>query len=263
MTKSYKTLNKGEITKLKKLRNTSYAYTGLGIIISLSLAYLSYLFIKIIFDEFRRSPYDHRHAEYVDLIFTTIIFGFLVLFSLWISYFAFRWMFLNYSRKLRAIKIDLHHKKKEIIKGFLIGVDNRRHGFLLKLDTGDEVEVDFWYLITSGYKIVESSIQVQSRIEISRLPKSFLCYAINYPDYPEYKDEVILGGERLNRVSGIITFAFIFNVGTHAKYKGIKLDRKKLILQIGNYPLQIESTKLPEAASYKQQVIREYMEVKL
>src|SRR5699024_1131894 len=105
----------------------------------------------------------------------------------WITIFDFRWMFLAYRNKAILFEKDKIHSKKEVIRGRLVGVGGRRQGFSFKFDNGEEVPVDFSYLITGGYRIINSAILTNAEVEITRLPHSLLCYGVRYIHLPEQK----------------------------------------------------------------------------
>ena len=264
MIKTKQALSEIEKEDLKIRYHSAQANKWVGLILTGCLAYLSYLLIRLVYDEIRTNRYSIKDAEIIDLGLVVLIFGALAIFTVWITIFAFRWMFLAYRNKAILFEKDKIHSKKEVIRGRLVGVGGRRQGFSFKFDNGEEVPVDFSYLITGGYRIIDSAILTNAEVEITRLPHSLLCYGVRYIHLPEQKQELMQGTQKQVTVSGTITFAFIFEVGLKAKYKGIiKLDRPQMIIQIGNYPIKLAVTELPIPGSYTKQIVQEYMEIEL
>lgn len=264
MIKNKQTLSKKERKDLIMRYRSAQANKWVGLILTGCLTYLSYLLIRLVYDEIRSNRYSIKDAEIIDLGLVVLIFGTLAIFTVWITIFAFRWMFLAYRKKAILFEKDKIHSKKEVIRGQLVGVGGRRQGFSFKFDNGEEVSVDFSYLISGGYRIINSAILTNAEVEITRLPHSLLCYGVRYIQLSEQKQELMQGTQKQVTVSGTITFAFVFEVGLKVKYKGIiKLDRPQMIIQIGNYPIKLAVTELPIPGSYTKQIVQKYMEIEL
>lgn len=264
MIRNHQALSEIEKEDLKIRYHSAQANKWVGLILTSCLTYLSYLLIRLVYDETQTGRYNLKGPEATNLDLLVLFFGLLALYMVWMSIFAFRWMFLAYRKKAILFKKDKIHSKKEVIRGRLAGVGGRRQGFSFKFDNGEEVPVDFSYLITGGYRIINSAILTNAEVEITRLPHSLLCYGVRYIHLPEQKQELMQGTQKQVTVSGTITFAFVFEVGLKAKYKGIiKLDRPQMIIQIGNYPIKLAVTALPNPGSYTKQIVQEYMEIEL
>lgn len=154
MIKTQQTLSEKEKKELRNLYRSTLANKWVGLVLTGFSGYISYLFIRLVYDEIRTSPYDIRHAEILDLGLLVLFFGFLGFIMLGLAVFAFRRMFLSYRKRATLFKKDLQYGKKEIVRGWLIGSEVRKQGFCLKFENNEEVEVDFNYLITGGYKII-------------------------------------------------------------------------------------------------------------
>src|SRR5699024_1462228 len=248
------------------LHRSAQVNMWVGLLLSFFLGYISYLFIRLIYDEIRTMRYTIKDAEIIDLSLLILIFAVLALMMIWYMVFAFRWMFLSYRKKAIKFKKDRLNDKKEIIRGFLINTENRRQGFDFRFENGEIISLDFNYLITGGYKIIDSTILTHTEIEISRLPHSFLSFGIRYIHFPEQKQELPSKNNKNKEysVAGIVTFAFIFEVGLKYKYKGIvNLDRPQLLIQIGDQPLRLAAGELPQPGSQNQQRLNEITEIDL
>lgn len=263
MIRSQQALNEKEKEDLKTRYRSAQGNKWVGLILTGFLAYLSYLLIRLVYDEIRTNRYSIKDAEIIDFGLVVLIFGTLALFTVWVTIFAFRWMFLAYREKAILFKKDRTHSKKEVIRGQLIGVETRRQGFNFKFANGEEVPIDFGYLISGGYRIIDATILTYAEVEITRLPHSFLNYGVRYINYPEQRQELMQGAQKQVTVSGVITFAFVFEVGLKVRYKGIKLDRPKMLMQIGNYPIKLPVTEPPIPGTYTKQIVQEYMEIEL
>lgn len=263
MIRSQQALSEKERKDLIMRYRSAQANKWVGLVLTVFSAYLSYLLIRLVYDEIRSTRYSIKDVDVLDLVLLVLIFGTFALFMIWVTIFAFRWMFLAYCNKAILFKKDKVYFKKEVIRGRLIGVGGRRQGFSFKFDNGEEVPVDFGYLISGGYKIINSAILTNAEVEITRLPHSLLCYGVRYIHLPEQKQELMQGSQKQITVSGTITFAFVFEVGLKAKYKGVKLDRPQMIIQIGNYPIKLAVTDMPVPGTSTKQIVQEYMEIEL
>lgn len=263
MIKNQQALSEKERKDLKMRYRSAQGNMWVGIVLTGFSAYLTYLLFRLIYDEIRTTRYSIKDAEILDLGLLVLFFGMLAFFMAWVTIFAFRWMFLTYREKAILFKKDRKHSKKEVIRGQLIGVETRRQGFNFKFANGEEVPIDFGYLISGGYRIIDASILTYAEVEITRLPHSFLNYGVRYINYPVQRQELMQGAQKQVTVSGVITFAFVFEVGLKVRYKGIKLDRPRILMQIGNYPVKLELGEMPVPGVYTQQIVQEYMEIEL
>ncbi len=264
MTKTQQILTKKDREKLYKLHRHAQVNMWVGIILTSFLGYISYLFIRLIYDEIRSTRYTIKDAEIIDLTLLILIFAVLALMMVWFTIFAFQRMFLSYRKKAILFKKDKLNDKKEIIRGRLIGAENRRQGFNFIFANGERISVDFGYLISGGYSITNAIILAPTEIEISRLPNSSLSFGLKYLNYQEQKQKIIQGTEKQYEISGMITLAFIFEVGLRYKYKGIiKLDRPQMLVLVGNQPIKLVAGELPKPGIYTQQRLTEYSNIDL
>src|SRR5699024_3808243 len=112
MTKSQVTLQEEERKKLSNLHRSAQVNMRVGILLFFFLGYISYLFIRLIYDEIRTMRYTIKDAEIIDLSLLILIFAVLALMMIWYMVFAFRWMFLSYRKKAIKFKKDRLNDKK-------------------------------------------------------------------------------------------------------------------------------------------------------